>query len=177
MDARRVDLTSSVVVVAAGRSIEGADAVLAGAGARAPGLPLVHRVVGGGAACAPANGLLLLAHRGSCVGDPVAEVSSWLRDAVAAAVAAGVPAHRLVVDAGLDTKPWDEALALLRATPVLAPPGTPMAVATLGDAWRDVGRRVGGQALAVAQGCRVLLTADPVGARRVADVVLAVERA
>lgn len=173
MDARRVDLTSSVVVVAAGRPTAGADAVLAGEGSEDLGLPLVHRVVGDGA-CAPVDGLLLLSHRGPCAGEPVAEVARWLRDAAAAALAAGVPADRLVVDAGLDTKPWDEVLALLRATAALAPPGTPLAVATLGDAWRDPGRRAGGQALAVDQGCRVLLTADPSGARRVADVVMAV---
>ena len=176
MDARRVDLTSSMVVVAAGGRTEGADAVLAGAGSLELALPLVHRAVGGGT-CVPADGLLLLTHRGSCVGDPVSEVSRWLRDAAAAAIAAGVPPDRLLVDAGLDTKPWGEALVLLRATAVLAPAGTPLVVATLGDAWRDVGTRAGAQALAVAQGCRVLLTADPVGARRVADVVLAVERA
>lgn len=176
MDARRVDLTSSVVVVAAGQPTEGADAVLAGAGSLERGLPLVHRFVGGGGACTPADGLLLLTHRGPCTAEPVAEVSRWLRNAAAAAIAAGVPAERLVVDAGLDTKPWGDVVALLRATAALAPPGTPLAVATLGDAWGDVGRRAGGQALAVELGCRVLLTADPIGARRVADVVLATAR-
>ena len=175
MGARRVDLTSSVVVVAAGREIDGADAVLADHEQRETWLPVVHRAgtVGG---CGADGGLLLLTHQGPCSGEPVAEVSRWLRDATAAALAAGVPADRLVIDAGIDTKPWDEALALLRATATLVLEATPLAVATLGGAWTDPGKRAGAQAFAITRGCRVVVTADTLGGRRVADVTMAVER-
>ena len=59
--------------------------------------------------------------------DVVADVCAFLRAAAARAEAAGIPADRIVVDAGLDLgKTWQQSLCLLRASATLAGLGYPL---------------------------------------------------
>ena len=60
-------------------------------------------------------------------GDVVAAVEAFLADRLAAAVAAGIPRSRVVLDAGLDLgKTAEQSLALLRASDRLAALGQPL---------------------------------------------------
>jgi dihydropteroate synthase len=117
--------------------------------------------------------------------DVVADVCAFLRAAAARAEAAGIPADRIVVDAGLDLgKTWPQSLCLLRASDTLAGLGYPLLLSASNKTFLgrlldlDVAdRRLASHAahaLGVARGCRLLRVHDVRGARRVVDVLAAV---
>jgi dihydropteroate synthase len=112
-------------------------------------------------------------------------VRGALANLAARAEAAGLPADRIVVDAGLDLgKTWTQSLELLRASDRLAALGYPLLLSASNKTF--LGRLLdlevedrrlashGAHALGVARGCRVLRAHDVRGARRVADVLAAV---
>jgi len=118
--------------------------------------------------------------------DLVGEVSAFLVERARAAEAAGIPSERIVIDAGCDLgKTWQQSLALLRASDVLAGlgPWTLLLSASnktfLGKLLDlEVGERReashAAHALGIAKGCRILRAHDVVGAKRVVDVLQAV---
>jgi len=171
--ARRIDLTTGVVVIGTGRAAGlGADAVLEGCGS-ADGLPTAVRVAQASPQDADASRLVVLAHVGACRGDPVEEVRASLHDQAGVALGHGIAADRLVLDPGVDTKPIAQAVALLRGTATIADGHHTVAVAALGPMFSDPGARIGLLTLAISRGCRVVITDDTRTARRVADVVTA----
>lgn len=114
--------------------------------------------------------------------DLVGEVCAFLADRATRAEEAGVPAERIMVDAGLDLgKTPAQSLELLRASDRLAGLGYPVFLSAsnkrflgelLGlpvDARREA--TVAAHALGIARGCRVLRAHDVRGARRTADVL------
>jgi dihydropteroate synthase len=117
--------------------------------------------------------------------DVVATVCAFLADRAAAARAAGIPAERIVVDAGLDLgKTEPQSAELLRHSDRLAALGYPVLLSASNKRflWRllevDVDRAwagtVAAHALGIALGCRVLRCHDVRAGRRVADVMAAV---
>lgn len=115
----------------------------------------------------------------------VAAVVDRCRQLAAAAEAAGIPAERIMVDAGLDLgKTPAQSAELLRASGALAALGCAVLLSAsnkrfLGDLLElDIGDRAGAttaaHALGIARGCRVLRAHDVRAARRTADVVGAV---
>jgi dihydropteroate synthase len=120
--------------------------------------------------------------------DLVGTVTDFLRDRAERARAAGIPAERIIVDAGLDLgKTEAQSLELLRASDRLATLGYPLLLSASNKRflWSllDVDRNHAGEgtmaahALGVALGCRVLRAHDVRAARRVADVVAAIVEA
>ncbi len=118
-------------------------------------------------------------------GDVVSDVCAFLRSAAARAEAAGIPADRIVVDAGLDLgKTWQQSLCLLRASGTLAALGYPLLLSASNKTF--LGRLLdldladrglashAAHAVGVARGCRILRVHDVRGARRVVDVLAAV---
>jgi dihydropteroate synthase len=116
--------------------------------------------------------------------DVVGAVEGRLRELLARALESGVPADRVVLDAGLDLgKTTAQSIELLRASDRLAAIGPVLLLsasnktflgAFLGLALED--RReasLAAAALGVARGCRVLRVHDVAGTRRVADVLAA----
>jgi dihydropteroate synthase len=117
--------------------------------------------------------------------DVVAEVAAFLAGRAARAVAAGIPAERVMVDAGLDLgKTAEQSLALLRGSATLADLGHPLLLSAshkpfLGTVLGlEVADRhqatVAAHALGIVRGCRILRTHDARAARRVANVLAAV---
>jgi dihydropteroate synthase len=117
--------------------------------------------------------------------DVVATVRDHLADRAARARAAGIPAERIIVDAGLDLgKTEAQSLTLLRASDRLADLGYPLLLSASNKrflwALLGVDRTTAGEgtmaahALGVALGCRVLRAHDVRAARRVADVMAAI---
>jgi dihydropteroate synthase len=117
--------------------------------------------------------------------DLVADVTRFLLDRVARAEAAGVASDRIVLDAGLDLgKTWQQSLALLRASRLLADLGYPLLLSASNKTFLGMlldlevdERRLASHAahaLGVTLGCRILRVHDVRGARRVADVLAAV---
>ena len=117
--------------------------------------------------------------------DVVADVAAFLAERAGRAEAAGIPAERIMVDAGLDLgKTAEQSLALLRHSSALAELGYPLLLSAshkpfLGVALGlEVGERhdasTAAHALGVIGGCRVLRAHDAKAARRVADVLAAV---
>lgn len=117
--------------------------------------------------------------------DVVAEVSQFLVAAAARAEAAGIPAERIMVDAGLDLgKTAEQSLRLLRESAELARLGytvllsashKPFLGALLDVAVEDRHTAtMAAHALGVAGGCRVLRAHDARSTRRVADVMAAI---
>lgn len=117
--------------------------------------------------------------------DVVAEVASFLADRGARARAAGIPAERIMVDAGLDLgKTSAHSLELLRNSPALASLGYPLLLSasnkpflggTLGlpiDERADAS--VAALAFGVALGCRIVRVHDVAAARQACDVLSAV---
>jgi len=117
--------------------------------------------------------------------DVVDAVTTFLLDRAGRAVAAGVPAARVVLDAGLDLgKTAEQSLTLLRASGTLASLGYPLLLsasnktflgATLDLALHE--RReasLAAAALGVALGARLLRVHDVAGTRRVRDTLAAV---
>jgi len=118
-------------------------------------------------------------------GDVVAAVCEFLADRARRAEAAGVPAERIVVDAGLDLgKTWQQSLELLRRSAALAALGYPLLLSASNKTFLgkllDLGiteRRdasLAAAALGVARGCRIVRTHDVRGTRRVCDTIAAV---
>jgi dihydropteroate synthase len=117
--------------------------------------------------------------------DLVGEVVAYLGDRAARAEAAGIPAERIMVDAGLDLgKSPEQSLELLRSSDTLAGLGYPVLLSASNKRflWTllDVDRTSAGEgtvaahALGITLGCRVLRTHDVRAARRVADSLAAV---
>ncbi len=117
--------------------------------------------------------------------DVVTEVGTFLADRAARAEAAGIPASRIMVDAGLDLgKNPQQSLLLLQQSTRLAELGYPLLLSAsrkpflgvvLGlaiDERRDAS--LAAAALGVARGCRVVRAHDIRGTRRVCDVLAAV---
>ena len=118
-------------------------------------------------------------------GDVVAAVCEFLADRARRAEAAGVPAERIVVDAGLDLgKTWQQSLELLRRSNALAALGYPLLLSASNKTFLgkllDLGiteRRdasLAAAALGVARGCRIVRAHDVRGTRRVCDTIAAV---
>jgi dihydropteroate synthase len=115
--------------------------------------------------------------------DVVATVASFLEDRAASAVAAGIPARRVIVDAGLDLgKTPEQSLDLLRASGILAA-ASPHALLLSASNKRFLGALLGLEiderhdaslaacALGATLGCRVLRVHDVRGTVRVRDAI------
>jgi dihydropteroate synthase len=117
--------------------------------------------------------------------DVVADVRAFLLERAARATAAGIPARRVIIDAGLDLgKTPTQSLALLRASDTLALTGFPLLLSAsnktfLGAALDlDVTARrdasLAAAAMGVALGCRVLRVHDVAATVRVRDALASV---
>ncbi len=117
--------------------------------------------------------------------DLVPDVCAFLADRAARARGAGIPAERIMVDAGLDLgKTEAQSLVLLRASDRLVALGHPVFLSASNK--RFLGALVGtdvadrreatlaAHALGIGLGCRILRAHDVRGSRRVADVMAAV---
>ena len=104
------------------------------------------------------------------------------------ALAAGVPAERIVLDAGLDLgKTAEQSLTLLRASRTLAGLGFPLLLSASNKTFLGkildlelTERReasLGAAALGIAWGCRILRVHDVLGTRRVRDTLAAIGEA
>jgi len=117
--------------------------------------------------------------------DVVGEVCRFLSERAAHARAAGIPAQRIMLDAGLDLgKTEPQSLELLRCSDHLAALGYPVYLSAsnkrfLGHLLRtEVSDRReathAAHALGIGLGCRILRAHDVRGARRVSDVMAAI---
>ncbi len=117
--------------------------------------------------------------------DVVEEVADVLAEQAGRAQAAGIPAHRVVVDAGLDLgKTAEQSLCLLRSSRRLAELGYPLLLSASNKAF--LGKLCGTEvhqrgdaslvaaALGVARGARIVRAHDVAGTRRVCAAVAAV---
>ena len=117
--------------------------------------------------------------------DVVAAVCEFLAERAGRAESAGIPAERIVVDAGLDLgKTWQQSLELLRRSDALAALGYPLLLSASNKPFlgklldlevterRDAS--LGAAALGVARGCRIVRAHDVRGTRRVCDTIAAV---
>jgi dihydropteroate synthase len=117
--------------------------------------------------------------------DMKAEVRAFLADRAEAALAAGIPRERIMVDDGLDLgKTEPQSLELLRTSDELVALGYPTFLSASNK--RFLGELVGtdvtdrhdatlaAHALGVTLGCRILRSHDVAGSRRVADALAAV---
>jgi dihydropteroate synthase len=120
--------------------------------------------------------------------DVVADVGTFLEERAARARSAGVPAERIVLDAGLDLgKTAAQSLTLLRASGALADLGFPLLLSASNKTFLgvtldlDITQRgpasLAAAALGLAWGCRVLRVHDVKGTCRVRDVAAAVSAA
>jgi dihydropteroate synthase len=118
-------------------------------------------------------------------GDLVGEVSAFLAERASWALAAGIPAERVLVDAGLDLgKMATQSLELLRASATLAGLGYPLLLSAsnkrfLGDLLGlDIAKRqdasTAAHALGITLGCRVVRAHDVRGTCRVRDMLAAI---
>lgn len=114
--------------------------------------------------------------------DVVATVAGFLADRAARAVAGGLPAERVMLDAGLDLgKKAHHSLALLRASDVLAGLGYPLLLSASNKTFLGLelgleltDRReasLSAAALGITLGCRVLRVHDVAGTVRVRDAL------
>ena len=117
--------------------------------------------------------------------DVVATVRDALEAMASRAMAAGVPAERVMVDAGLDLgKTWQQSLELLRRSDELASLGYPLLLSASNKTFLgrllelEVADRreasLAATALGVARGCRIVRAHDVKGTRRVCDTLAAV---
>ena len=117
--------------------------------------------------------------------DVVGTVRAFLANRARRAEAAGIPADRIVVDAGLDLgKTASQSLVLLRESRRLAELGYPLLLSASNKTFLgrildlEVGERGGASlaaaAIGVSGGCRIVRAHDVRGTRRVCDVVAAV---
>ena len=120
--------------------------------------------------------------------DLVPDVARFLSERAQGALAAGVPAERIVLDAGLDLgKTAEQSLALLRASRTLAGLGFPLLLSASNKTFLGkildlelTERReasLGAAALGIAWGCRILRVHDVLGTRRVRDALEAIAEA
>lgn len=120
--------------------------------------------------------------------DLIADVCAFLSDRVARARQAGIPAERIMVDAGLDLgKTEAQSLELLRHSDALVELGHPVFLSASNKRflWTllDVERGSAGDgtmaahALGIALGCRILRSHDVRNGRRVADTMAAILQA
>jgi dihydropteroate synthase len=120
--------------------------------------------------------------------DVVVDVSSFLTERAGRARAAGIPADRIVLDAGLDLgKTAEQSLTLLRASSTLAALGYPLLLSASNKTFLGVTldleltergpASLGAAALGLAWGCRILRVHDVRGTCRVRDVAAAVSAA
>jgi dihydropteroate synthase len=121
-------------------------------------------------------------------GDVVEDVCAFLSDRAERALAAGIPAERVVLDAGLDLgKTAVQSLELLRSSAALAALGYPLLLSAsnktfLGDVLGlDLKERreasAAAHALGIALGCRIVRAHDVRGTCRVRDMLAAVMEA
>lgn len=112
-------------------------------------------------------------------------VRDFLVERARQAEAAGLPADRVIIDAGLDLgKTWQQSLELLRASDRLAVLGYPLLLSASNKTFLgklldlEVGERreasVSATALGVLRGCRIVRAHDVRGTRRVCDTVAAI---
>ena len=117
--------------------------------------------------------------------DVVGTVRSFLADRVRRAEAVGIPADRVVIDAGLDLgKTASQSLTLLRESRRLAELGYPLLLSASHKTFLgrildlEIGERrdasLAAAAIGVAGGCRIVRAHDVRGTRRVCDVLAAV---
>jgi dihydropteroate synthase len=115
-------------------------------------------------------------------GGVVPTVVAFLRERAARAEAAGIPPHRIVLDAGLDLgKTEPQSLELLRASGELASLGYPLLLSASNKRFLgavlglEVGERrlasVAAHAQGTILGCRLLRAHDVRGTRRVVDLL------
>jgi dihydropteroate synthase len=117
---------------------------------------------------------------------PVVEVvNAFLAERAERAAALGIPAERILLDAGLDLgKTEEQSLELLRASDTLASLGHPVLLSASNKRFlghlldTDVTDRreasIGAHALGIALGCRIVRAHDVTGTRRVVDVMAAI---
>jgi len=120
--------------------------------------------------------------------DLVSDVCAFLTERASRALAAGIPASRVLVDAGLDLgKTASQSLELLRASPTLAALGYPLLLSASNKTFLGVvldleidQRReasASAHALGIALGCRVVRAHDVRGTCRVRDMLAAIMEA
>jgi dihydropteroate synthase len=120
--------------------------------------------------------------------DLVPDVARFLSERAQRALVVGVPAERIVLDAGLDLgKTAEQSLALLRASGTLAGLGFPLLLSASNKTFLGkildlelTERReasLGAAALGIAWGCRILRVHDVLGTRRVRDALAAIGEA
>jgi dihydropteroate synthase len=120
--------------------------------------------------------------------DLVPDVARFLSARAEGARAAGVPAERIVLDAGLDLgKTAEQSLTLLRASRTLAGLGFPLLLSASNKTFLgkildlELTERgeasLGAAALGIAWGCRLLRVHDVLGTRRVRDALEAIGEA
>lgn len=116
--------------------------------------------------------------------DVVKDVGAFLLERAERALAAGVAADRIVLDAGLDLgKTWQQSLALLRHSDYLVGLGYPFLLSASNKTFLgklldlEVGDRRDAShaatALGVIGGCRIVRVHDVAGSRRVCDFLAA----
>ena len=117
--------------------------------------------------------------------DVVAAVNRFLAERADRAVAAGIPASRVMLDAGLDLgKTWQQSLELLRATPSLAALGFPVFLSASNKTFLgrlldlEVDRRetatVAACALGISRGARIVRVHHVRAVRRARDTLAAI---
>jgi len=115
-------------------------------------------------------------------------VARFLTQRADSALAAGLPADRIVLDAGLDLgKTADQSLTLLRSSSTLAALGYPLLLSASNKTFLGkildlelTERReasIGAAALGIAWGCRIVRVHDVKGTCRARDVLAAVSEA
>jgi len=120
--------------------------------------------------------------------DVVADVASFLTERAAQARAAGVPAERIVLDAGLDLgKTAEQSLTLLRASRHLASLGFPLLLSASNKTFLgkvldlEITERgaasIGAAALGISWGCRIVRVHDVLDTCRARDALAAVSEA
>jgi dihydropteroate synthase len=120
--------------------------------------------------------------------DVVADVAAFLTERAAQARAAGIPAERIVLDAGLDLgKTAEQSLTLLRASQHLASLGVPLLLSASNKTFLgkvldlEITERsaasIGAAALGISWGCRIIRVHDVLGTCRARDALAAVSEA
>ncbi len=120
--------------------------------------------------------------------DVATDVAAFLTERAAQACAAGVPAERIVLDAGLDLgKTAEQSLVLLRASQHLAALGFPLLLSASNKTFLgkvldlEITERgaasIGAAALGISWGCRIVRVHDVLGTCRARDALAAVSEA